>query len=609
MHRPASRISNRLTAASFLVCLVFPALSPAWARLTPDQLAQLPPPAPRQIRFSADVRPILETSCIKCHGRGRNKGGFKLDTRESTLQPADSGPAVVVGDSARSPLIAMVSGLDPDNVMPKKGSKLTREQVSILRAWIDQGMSWDNEVTFAKPEARNLTPRKAAVPDGTEAHPIDRLLAGYLDSHQVQLASIDDRRFARRTYLDVVGLLPTPEEMNSFLANPAADKRERLVRSLLSDNPRYAQHWLTFWNDLLRNDYKGTGFIDGGRRPISQWLYAALRDNKPYDQFVRELVNPTEASEGFTKGIVWRGVVNASMTPQMQAAQNIGQVFMGVNLKCASCHDSFIDDWQLSDSYGLAGIYAEGPLEMVQCDKPTGKFAPLRFLFPELGNVDPKASKPERLRQLASILTDSRNGRLSRTVVNRLWARFLGRGLVEPQDVMQNEAWHPALLDWLAEDLVAHGWNLKHTIEIILTSKAYQSTAVDAQEKETAQFTFRGPVIRRLTAEQFRDGLSTLTGVWADKPEGGLDKLLVEPGVSRALPADAYWVWGDPHGATGVPPGTNWFRKSFQIAAKPAEATTAAAELGVEIALADEHRQHRRKHQERTHERRSGSHG
>lgn len=539
-----------------------------------EAIAQLPPTVSRTVNFRQDVQPILEASCVKCHGRGKAKGDWKLDTREAFLQPGESGPAVIVGDSAKSHLIHLVAGTDPDEVMPQKGTKLTREQVGVLRAWVDQGLKWDPQVTFAKPEPRNLHPRQPELPAGKAAHPVDRLVESYAKQHRVKLAKpVDDRLFARRVYLDVVGLLPTPEELDVFLKERSADKRERLVRTLLADNQRYAQHWLTFWNDLLRNDYKGTGYIDGGRKQISQWLYAALRDNQPYDQFVRELVNPTEASEGFTKGIVWRGTVNATMTPPMQAAQNIGQVLMGVNLKCASCHDSFIDDWQLSDAYGLAGIYADGPLEMVLCDKPTGKTAPLKFLFPELGSVDAAAPKTNRLVQLATLITGRENGRLSRTVVNRLWAKLLGRGLVEPLDVMQNEAWSPDLLDWLAEDLVAHQWNLKRTLELILSSRAYQLPSVNLPDKPEPAFTFTGPAVRRLTAEQFRDALGSLTGVWQDKPEGGLDRLLLDRTGGKAPSAEAFWVWGDPHGASGVAPGTNGFRKLIVLDAVPTEAT------------------------------------
>ncbi len=177
----------------------------------------------------------------------------------------------------------------------------------------------------------------------------------------------------------------------------------------------------------------------------------------PYDEFVRELIDPKPESAGFIRGIVWRGVVNASQMPAMQAAQNVSQVFMGINLKCASCHDSFINDWTLNDSYGLAGIFSDTPLEVHRCDKPTGKFAPLKFLYPELGAIDPKAPREKRLEQLAN--ADHQPGRWPTrrgTIVNRLWAQMLGRGLVEPVDDMDQPAWNADLLDWLASDLADH---------------------------------------------------------------------------------------------------------------------------------------------------------
>src|SRR5205823_12957974 len=208
-----------------------------------------------------------------------------------------------------------------------------------------------------------------------------------------------------------------------------------------------------------------------------------LATNMRYDRFVTALINPTPESEGFAKGIVWRGVVNASQTPQMQAAQNISQVFLGVNLKCASCHDSFINDWTLADAYGLASVYSDGPLEMVRCDKPTGQIAKMKFLYPELGDIDSTAGRPERLKQLASLITSPRDGRPTRTIVNRLWARFLGRGLIEPTDEMENPAWNQDLLDWLAADLAENRYDLKRTIELILTSKAYQLPATPATEQ------------------------------------------------------------------------------------------------------------------------------
>ena len=490
------------------------------AAMTPEQVKSLPPPAPRKVNFAQDIKPIFETSCVHCHGHGRDKGEFRLDTRETFLKGGDNGPALVPGRSAESRVIGLVAGVDPENIMPQKGKPLTPAQIGLLRAWIDQGAKWDSAINFAKQPPKNLTPRLPKLPPakGALAHPVDRLLQPYFKQHKLKPAPpVSDLLFARRVSFDVIGLPPSPEELDAFLKDTRPDKRARFVETLLADNRRYAEHWLTFWNDLLRNDYQGTGYIDGGRKSISSWLYSALATNMPYDQFVATLVNPVKESEGFVRGIVWRGTVNASQTTPMQAAQGISQVFLGVNLKCASCHDSFVSDWTLADAYGLAAVFADGPLEMVRCDKPTGNSVTAKFLYPELGEIKADAPKAERQKRLAELLTGKANGRLSRTIVNRLWQKFFGVGLVESMDDMEQAAWNQDLLDWLAEDLAAHGYDLKHTLQVILTSGAYQLPAVSLDEQKHNDFVFTGPAVRRLNAEQFRDAVGGLTGVWHSK--------------------------------------------------------------------------------------------
>jgi mono/diheme cytochrome c family protein len=500
--------------------LVFAPLGVALAKMTPEQVQSLPPAASRKIIFAQDIKPIIDASCLRCHGRGRTKGGFQLDTRETVLQGGDSGPVVALGRSEDSLLIELVSGVNHDNVMPQKGTRLTPEQVGLFRAWVDQRLPWDKDVTFARKTPPNLLPEasKVAVSAESGVNPIDQILKPYFQEHGFKApALVSDRVFARRAYLDVIGLVPPVDGPGAFVTDEDPDARGRLVRSLLADNQRYAENWLSFWNDLLRNDYRGTGYIDGGRKSITDWLFSALKSNLPYDQFVSQLINPNSQSAGFTKGIVWRGVVNASQSPPLQAAQNISQVFMGVNLKCASCHDSFINDWRLSDAYRLASFYSSTPLELYQCDKPTGKLVQSGFLYPEIGDVEPSLKGTERLKRLAEVITSPEDGRLPRTIVNRLWARFFGRGLVEPVDDMEQPAWNPDLLNWLADDLVTNRYNIKHTIEVMLTSHAYQLPGVDLGDAPARDFVFSGPGIRRLSAEQFRDALGELTDVWFNK--------------------------------------------------------------------------------------------
>ena len=578
--------------------LLFCSVPPARAAAAPDGHGV----AEREVSFGKDIKPLLEASCIQCHAKGKTKGGLSLETREALLKGGDTGPAALPGKGKDSLIVKLVSSTDPDEVMPKKGTKWTPDQIALLRAWIDKGMRWDDGVTFAKPQPVNLKPRQVALPDGPEPHPVDRLVSAYFKSpaaaaaaaHAVPSPStnvVDDRLFARRAWLDAVGLLPPPAELEAFVADRDPDKRAKLVAKLLADPYGYADHWLTFWNDLLRNDYKGTGFIDGGRSQVTGWLYSALLSNKPYDRFVRELVAPAADSEGFVKGIVWRGTVPASMSVPVQAAQNVSQVFLGVNLKCAGCHDSFVSDWTLADAYGLAAVFSDKPLELVHCDRPTGKTAAAQFLYPEIGGIDPALGRDERLKRFSELLTSSANGRLSRNVVNRLWSRLMGRGLVEPLDDMEKPAWSPDLLDWLAEDLAAHRYDLKRTIGLIMTSRAYQMPVVEpvpetvagsggggggsgnvsASASTTASgYVFRGPHARRLSAEQFADAVSTLTGDWGDFPASVELDYTARGALNQPsrLPA---WVWTDEPVTAGVR------RSAWQVARAKGEAAQKAA--------------------------------
>jgi hypothetical protein len=309
---------------------------------------------------------------------------------------------------------------------------------------------------------------------------------------------VPDAPFARRAWLDIQGLLPPPQELQAFLADRAADKRSKLVDRLLADNDKYAEHWISFWNDLLRND-EGVNYHSetASRKSITNWLLGALKSNLPYDEFVRKLLNPSAAGdpEGFPIGVNWRGVVNASQTPAMQAAQNTAQVFLGVNLKCNSCHDSFISKWKLKDAYALASYFSqEEKLQLERCDVAQNDYATPSFLFPELNRPYTEG----RRAAAAAIFTDRRNGRLARTIVNRIWQRMLGTGIVADPDEMDGEPSDPALLDWLAADFVEHGYDLKRLIGTIAKSRAYQAPLAP----------------RRLTAEQFSDAIAAITGDW-----------------------------------------------------------------------------------------------
>lgn len=532
-----------------------------------------------EIDFAHQIAPVLREHCGMCHIGDQKKGGLSLNSLATLLAGGESGKSVVSGKSDQSDLFARLTSNDPDLRMPPEGPRLSAAKVALIKEWIDAGLPWEDGFTFGKRGYEPpLKPRRPELPAATAGreHPIDRIIDAYLAVRKAPPpAPVEDAVFVRRVYLDLIGLLPTPGELQSFLTDRSPDKRERLVRELLSRDVDYAEHWLSFWNDLLRNDYTGTGFITGGRKQISKWLYAALVSNKPYDQLARELIAPaTPESRGFIDGIRWRGEVSAGQTVEIQFAQSVGQSFLGINLKCASCHDSFVDRWKLDEAYGLAAVYASQPLELHRCDLPTGKKAVPAWLFPELGKIDPKLPQPERLKQLAGLLTHAENGRFTRTIVNRLWLRMLGHGIVHPVDAMQNEPWNTDLLDYLAVHLVDHQYDLKKTLELIATSQAYQSqTQVVARGADDQGYVFAGPRPRRLTAEQFMDAVWQLTGESPRKFDAPLARGKTDPKAAQTLAGK--WVWAYADVAQSPANETIVFRKKFPLAEAPIEALAA----------------------------------
>lgn len=498
-----------------------------------------------EVDFAHEVVPILKAHCVECHAGDKQKGGLSMNSRVDLLRGSENGVVIVPGKADESLLLKVILSTDPDEQMPPKGDRLTAIEVTKLRSWIDTGLPWTDGLTLKKaPYDPPLKPRKPTLPAATTGreHPVDRILDADLAQHHLPTpAPLDDGAFCRRVHLDLVGLLPTPERLAGFLQEASQDKRQHLIGELLGNVPAYAEHWLTFWNDLLRNDYAGTGYIDGGRKQISAWLYQALSENKPYDQFVRELVAPNAESEGFGRGIKWRGEVSAGQTVPVQFAQSLGQAFLGINLKCASCHDSFIDRWKLDDAYGLAAIYSDTPLEIHRCDKPTGRQAKPAWLFPELGEIDASKPQAERLQQLAALMTHPENGRFTRTIVNRLWHRLMGHGIVHPVDAMQTEPWSTDLLDFLATDLAEHRYDLKYTLALICSSQAYQSVAEIVPQEAAKDYHYAGPRAKRLTAEQFTDAVWQITSTAPKKFDAPVQRVGTTSPKLAAITAQ--WIW------------------------------------------------------------------
>ena len=468
-----------------------------------------------KVDFARDVQPILHSRCAGCHSGEKPQGKLSVYTRAALLAGGVSGPAVKPGSSGESLLIRRVSDKEPR--MPLGQPPLTNHEVAILRQWVDAGAEWDASVAPLQVDTR-IKPRRPAVPASSRSNPIDAFVERKFRDKGIPVPPVvSDSVFARRAYFDLTGLPPNPEELDRFVNSIEREKRERLVDELLGRRQLYAEHWMTLWNDLLRNE-EGVAYPGEKREWITRWLLQALKDNLPYNRMVQALLSPEgpDAPRAFLAGVNWGGDVSASQSPAMQAAQNSAQIFLGVNLKCASCHDSFVSRWKVAQTFGLAAFFSAEPLEVARCEVKTGAWAEPAFLFPEMAEGGPSVQLSERRAQAAQMFTSPANGRFARTLVNRYWKVLFGRGLVEPVDDIEAASWDPDLLDWLASDFTEQNYDLQILLRRIMTSRAYQmeTTRESAPPKTGEEFIFRGPLRRRLTAEQFSDAVSAITGEW-----------------------------------------------------------------------------------------------
>ncbi|MCA9192342.1 MAG: DUF1549 domain-containing protein [Planctomycetales bacterium] len=531
--------------------------------------------------FAHDIVPILRTHCVKCHGGDQAEGGFSVNSRESILASGNFS----IEDNSHSRMAMLLTNANADEQMPPPPEqRLSNDELEKLLSWLKAGIPWEDGFTFA-PERYEppLFPRPIVLPPIRQGriHPIDRLIDSYFARNEIQRpARVDERSFVRRVYYDLIGLPPTQDVIESFVSNPLPfqKKQQLLVVRLLQRDPDYADHWLTLFNDLLRNDYSGTGFITGGRKQITSWLYESLRNNKPFDEMARDLISPkSDDCRGYIDGIQWRGNVSAGQTVEIQFAQSVAQSFLGINLKCASCHDSFIDRWTLQEAYGLAAIYSQQPLMLHRCDMPTGEIARASWLFPEQGNIGNDLERDQRLVQLSELMTSHENSRFRKTIVNRIWYQLFGRGVVHPLDAMQTKPWDEDLLEYLAE----YFWQQKHDLKSLLThvatSEIYAAQSqITAPVRSAEEFIFAGPQLRRLSAEEILDSVWTITRNFPTSLDAPVIRSTASSEEINQAIVSGRWIWDDPSGKADA--GTEVvFRTQYELAKAPKRAIALVA--------------------------------
>jgi len=589
--------------------------------------------------FNRDIRGLLSNRCLRCHGpdagsrQGGGEGGLRLDLFSGATADLGGRAAIVPGDPAASELLRRITATDPDTVMPppEAGERFSAAEADLLARWIAAGATYEPHWAYVAPRR----PEPPAVADVSWAkNPLDRFVRARLEAEGLAARPEADRAvLARRLYLDLIGLPPSPEEVDRFVADPAHDAVERLVDRLLEHEAR-GEHMARQWLDLARYA-DSAGYADDPPRVIwgyRDWVVRAFDAGMPFDEFtVRQLAgdllpgatlddriatafhrNTLTNSEGGTIDEEFRTVavvdrVNTTLS-----------TWMGTTIACAQCHDHKYDPLSQREFFGLYAIFNntadadrrdEAPLAAIPwppVDEPRraleAGIAEIKAAVPQLLTAAPKdrpqpAGEPPELRPLrehlaglerrlaglaaatvpvmeelagdrrrvtrlqhrgnwqdlgpevsegvpavfprpatasgrvdrlalARWLVDPGNPLTARVVVNRLWERFFGIGIVATSEEFGSQGdlpSHPELLDWLACELVSSGWNLRAIERLIATSATYRQSSTCPAELVARDPENRllacGPRVR-LSAEVIRDQALSAAGLLSRKKGG-----------------------------------------------------------------------------------------
>ena len=343
----------------------------------------------------------------------------------------------------------------------------------------------------------------------------------------VPSAVADDATFLRRVTLDIIGTLPSDSEVTEYLTAPRSDKRQALINRLL-ERPEYASYFALKWADVLQN--RGAGYSTSKQRAgttlFAEWIRDSLEANKPYDQFVSEILTAT-GSQNENPPAIWYRTVRKPA----EYVESVAQAFLGVRVQCAQCHHHPTERWSQSDYYGLAAVFSRVGRKggFADAEVPTDEMIFLKesavVLHPRTGKIlkpqplggnefslglhdDPRVS-------LARWMSAGDNPFFARTMVNRMWAHFMGRGIVHPIDDARstNPPSNPELLDGLAQDFISSGYDLKQLIRVIANSYAYRLESAPHAGNVGDTQTFARFYPRRMPAEVLLDGISQVLDV------------------------------------------------------------------------------------------------
>lgn len=555
--------------------------------------------------FEKQVRPLLVARCLQCHNDQKAKGALRLTAREHVLVGGLSGPAAAPAKPDESLLVKAIRYADRPRMPPKE--KLPDGEIAILTRWVALGLPWPAAAPAGLP-ASGITAeqrrfwsfqpiREPALPNVQDSAwprtPIDRFVLARLESKGLRPApEVDKLTLLRRLTFDLIGLPPTPEEVDAFLADSASDAVAKVVERLLA-SPAYGERWGRYWLDVAH--YADTAGETADYPVPAAYRYRnyvidSFNADKPYDQFVREQIAgdllPKEGTpEQRDARIIATGFLAVTrrfgFDPQNyqhltieDTIDTLGKAVLGLTVACARCHDHKFDPVTQADYYALYGIFAStrypfpgseerkrsadfvllskmGETAYAVADGAAlnakihkrgdpltpGAEVPRRFVDILGGDPLPADAKGSGRLELAGWLTRPTNPLTARVLVNRIWQHHFGQGLVRSASNFGKQGrppTHPELLDYLAARFIAGGWSVKALHRQIVLSRVYQLGAGEAvlREADLDNEWLARHDRGRLDAEAIRDALLAVAG--------NLDRA---PGGPHPFPPANTWNW------------------------------------------------------------------
>ena len=429
----------------------------------------------------------------------------------------------------------VLTDLDWEHYVVERRAELTQlNQVrrrDISREWAEL---WNERHRTARAEMADEKPiEPPQVANSAKLTPIDRFIAARLQRDKLTAApQIDDAAFVRRAALDIIGTIPTRAMIAEFENDPAETRRARLIDRLL-EHPGWADHWVGYWQDVLAENPNIINPTLNNTGPFRWWIYESFLDNKPFDRLASELIlMDGSVNYGGAGGFA---MASQNDAPMAAKAHILAQALLGVEMKCARCHDAPYHDLTQEQLFSFAAMLDRKPQklpatstipggqegtksELVKVTLKPGQVIAPRWPFAEFiepgERGDASVGTLDLRDELARLITSPNNHRFAQVIVNRVWQRYLGRGIVEPVDDWENaEPSHPELLAWLEREFVSHDYDLKHLARLILNSRVYQRQSVPHEQlKQHPINLFASAPRRRLSAEQVVDSLFVASG-------------------------------------------------------------------------------------------------